>query len=297
MPFARRVTAALIPTLPTLTKWRTASSPLHCRYATRPTSIVRVFPSTAIPTPSSKRDGIPYVRPKSMPVPSGMVASSVAAPARMSPSTVSLIVPSPPTATTRPAPSRAACSASVEMWPGPVESSVSPLRPRPAARCASSGQRRPVTPLSDAGLTKKAGPLMVGGDGRERDTRHPVDRRAELVVGDPLELALDDDVADGEEAARLHLSQGAEREEDRSLHLDGEDAPVRPALVLLAVGVVEDVARDDRADVHRLAELLRRVDRAVDQLPVGGGAMRLPHVGLHRSVLRHRGQRDNQVAE
>ena len=44
---------------------------------------------------------------------------------------------------------------------------------------------------------------MVGGNGRERDARHPVDRRAELVVGDPRELALDDDVADREEAAIL----------------------------------------------------------------------------------------------
>src|SRR3954469_1710194 len=248
-------------------------------------------------TASSKRDGIPYVRPKSMPVPSGMVASSVAAPARISPSTVSLIVPSPPTATTRPAPSRAACSASVEMWPGPVESSVSPLRPRPAARCASSGQRRPVTPLSEAGLTRNLVPLMVGGDGRERDTRHPVDRRAKLVVGDPLELALDDDVAHGEKAARLDLSQSAEREEDRSLHLDREDAAVGPALVLLAVGVVEDVARDDRADVDRLAELLREVHRPVDELPVGGRAVRLLDVGLHGAVLRHGGEGDDHVAE
>src|SRR4029077_17747616 len=100
---------------------------------------------------------------------------------------------------------------------------VSPLSPSPAARCASSGQRRPVTPLSDAGLTRKTVPLMgFRSDGRERDARHPVDGGAELVVGDPLELALDDDVADGEEAARLDLPKRAEREEDRSLHLHRE---------------------------------------------------------------------------
>jgi hypothetical protein len=46
-------------------------------------------------------------------------------------------------------------------------------------------------------------------------------------------------------------SERAEREQDRRLHLDGEDPAIRPALVLPAVGVVEDVARDDRADVDR----------------------------------------------
>src|SRR4051812_40917174 len=139
------------------------------------------------------------------------------------------------------------------MWPRAVERSVSPLSPRPAARCASSGQRRPVTPLSDAGFTRKTVSLMVGGDGRERDAGHPVDRASELVVRNSLELALDDDVADREEAAGLHLPQCAEREEDCGLHLHREDSAVRPALVLLAVRVVEDVARDDRPDVDRLA--------------------------------------------
>jgi len=52
--------------------------------------------------------------------------------------------------------------------------SVSPERPRPFALWTSSGQRLPVTPLSDAGLTTKT-VLMACGDGREADARHPYD--------------------------------------------------------------------------------------------------------------------------
>jgi hypothetical protein len=40
-------------------------------------------------------------------------------------------------------------------------------------------------------------------DRRQRDARHPVDRGAQLVVGDPRELVADDDVADREQAPRL----------------------------------------------------------------------------------------------
>jgi hypothetical protein len=69
--------------------------------------------------------------------------------------TVSFSVPSPPTATTSSAPPRAACSASSIRCPGRSEKNVSPSRPSPAARCASSGQRFPVEPLLDAGLTRK----------------------------------------------------------------------------------------------------------------------------------------------
>ena len=76
------------------------------------------------------------------------------------------------------------------------------MRPAAAAARAISGQRRPVDPLADAGLTRKT-VLMLGGDGRERDARHAVDGRTELLVGDALELALDHDVADGQQAARL----------------------------------------------------------------------------------------------
>src|SRR5689334_18918682 len=210
-----------------------------------------------------------------MPVPRGIVASSGLPPARTTPFTTSFSVPSPPTATTSSAPSRTACSASSVSCPGRSEKSVSPARPSASARRASSGQRLPVAPPADAGLTRKTARPLIGGRGREGDARHPVDGGAQLLVRDPLELALDHDVADGEEAARVHLAQRAEGEEHRRLHLDREDPPVGPALVLAVVRVVEDVARHDGPDVQRLADLLGSVYRAVHETPVRGGAVRL----------------------
>ena len=50
------------------------------------------------------------------------------------------------------------------------------------------------------------------------------DRGAKLLVGDALELPLDDDVADGQQAARLDAAQCGDREQCRCFHLDGEDA-------------------------------------------------------------------------
>src|SRR3954454_25328874 len=146
---------------------------------------------------------MPYVRPKSIPVPSGIVARSTSRSAI--PFTTSFSVPSPPTATTSDAPASAACRPSSVRWPGRSEKNVSPVRPRRAARCASSGHRLPVRPLSDAGLTRKT-VLLVGDSDVEGDLRHAVDRRAQLVVGDALEPALYDDVADGQQAPRLHAA-------------------------------------------------------------------------------------------
>src|SRR5262249_3872604 len=154
-------------------------------------------------------------------VPSGIVATCASLLDRTSPLTTSLSVPSPPTETSRSAPSRAARSASSISWRGCSERYVSPSSPSCAARCASCGQRFPVAPLPDAGLTRKA-VLMAGSDRREPDAGHPVDGGAQLVVGDPLELALDDDVAHREQAPCLHLAQRAEREKDCGLHLDAE---------------------------------------------------------------------------
>src|SRR3954468_5117290 len=171
-----------------------------------------------------------------MPVPSGIVATSAAPPERRIPFTTSFSVPSPPTATSSAAPSRTARSASSIRCPGRSEKSASPRSPSPSARWASSGQRLPVAPPSDAGLTRKTVLMGAGGGGRECDARHPVDGAAQFLVSDPLELALDDDVADREQAAGVHLAERAEREEDRSLHLDREDAAVGPALVLAFVG-------------------------------------------------------------
>src|SRR5438105_10185165 len=162
-----------------------------------------------------------------MPVPSGIVASSTPSRSAM-PFTTSFSVPSPPTATTRRAPPSTAPRASSIKCPGCSEKSVSPSSPSADARRASSGQRFPVAPLLDAGLTKKT-VLMVGGRDVERDARHAVDGGAQLVVADPLELALDDDVADGQEAAGLDAADRSDREQRRCLHLAGERAARRPA--------------------------------------------------------------------
>src|SRR5581483_4820849 len=170
------------------------------------------------------------------------------------PFTTSFSVPSPPTATTRAAPPATALRASSVSWPGRSENSVSPASPSCSARWASCGQRRPVRPLSDAGLTRKTVLMVVDGD-VERDPRHAVDGRPQLLVGDARELALDDDVADGQQAGRLDAADRRHREERRRLHLDGEHAARRPALVLALVGVVEEVAGDDRPDVELLADL------------------------------------------
>src|SRR5579862_2127881 len=250
-----------------------------------------------------------------MPVPSGTIASSGRGSARIRPFTTSLSVPSPPTATTSEAPPLAACSASSIRWPGCSERNASPSSPSVAARLARSGHRLPVTPLSDAGLTRntvssggaertgrsrsgrRRKRRLGGGDGGEADTGHPVDRGTELVVADPRELALDDDVADRQQAARIDAAQRAEREQDRRLHLDSEDAALRPAPVLARVGVVEDVARDDRPDVHRLVQLLRRVHGGVDELEARRRAVRLLHVRVRRPVLGDRADRDDHVAE
>src|SRR4051794_17735727 len=223
-------------------------------------------PSSAVRIASSKREPILNVRAKSRPVPRGTTASSgPTTPA--TPFTTSLTVPSPPT-TTSSSYSCAACAASWVISPAAEETSTSPFRPSCAARCASSGQRRPVEPPADAGLTRKTvRALMTGGRGRERDPRHPVDPGLQLAVGDPREDALDGDVRHGERAARLRAAQRCDGEERRRLHLDREHAARRPALVLALVRVVEEVARHDRADVELLADLLRHVHGAVDQLP------------------------------
>src|SRR5512133_4368173 len=159
-----------------------------------------------------------YVLTKSQPVPRGITATSTSSRPAI-PFTTSLTVPSPPTITSRRAPASAASLASSPSCPGRSESRASPRSPREAALCASSGQRRPVAPFSDAGLTRKTTSLM-GRDGRQRDPSHPVDRCAQVVVGDPRELLADDDVAHGEQAAGLDPTQRADREQHRRLHLD-----------------------------------------------------------------------------
>src|SRR3954447_20140605 len=224
--------------------------------------------------------GMPSARTKSSPVPRGRMPSSgsgVRVEERR-PFATSCTVPSPPTATTIEAPSSAAWRASSASPPGPVLCATSRSIPKSRAWRSSSGQRLPVAPFADAGLTRKTVCALVtvtGGPGRERQLGHLVDGPLHVLVRDPDELALDDDVADDQQAARPDLAERADREEHGRLHLDGKDAAVRPAAVLARVGVVEDVAGDDRADPHLLAELLRAVHGAVNELPVGRRRVRL----------------------
>src|SRR5438876_84664 len=64
------------------------------------------------------------------------------------------------------------------------------------------------------------------------------------------------------------------------------------------IRVVERVRGGDRAHAHRLVELLRRVDGAMDELPVGGRAVWVAaDVVAGGSVGRHSGQSHDQVAE
>src|SRR6476646_3522270 len=222
-----------MPALPTFANQETPSAPSQRRKVARPRSIVRTVPESATSIARSGLCGMPSERAKSQPVPRGITAIST--PSRCAiPFTTSCTEPSPPTTTSRSAPSSAARRASSVSSPAAREKRTSPLRPAAAARCEISGQRLPVEPLADAGLTRKtvfsASVLLVGRDRRERDARHPVDRSAELVVRDALELTLDDDVADGQQAAGLHSAQRADGEERGGLHLDGEHSTLRPAL-------------------------------------------------------------------
>src|SRR5919201_3368910 len=127
--------------------------------------------------------------------------------------------------------------------------STSPLKPRSAAARAISGQRLPVAPLSEAGFTRNA-ISVIGRDRGQRDARHAVDSRLEILVGDARELAADDDVADGEQASGLDAAERADREDDGGFHLDRQDPALRPPLVALRVWVVERVARGDGADAQ-----------------------------------------------
>ncbi len=266
----------------------------------RPTSIVRTRPSRATSSAASSRVGIRTLRAKSLPVPSGddRELDAVGHPIPMSPSTTSWTVPSPPTTTSLVAPPSTASRARSPRCPGRSLWSVFPSSPAAAARRASSGHRRPVEPFAAAGLTRKT---RFPGSAREapgssrvftslpsrwrfRDAKAPgysavttcrassvIWSTAErhLVVGDADELALDDHVRDDEHAAGLDPPQCAQGEEDGRLHLHREDPTLRPAARQPLIGLVEDVARDDRADADGLAELLCLVHRLVDEPEVG----------------------------
>ena len=92
--------------------------------------------------------------------------------------------------------------------------------------------------------------------------------------------------------------QRGECEERRGLHLDGEDAALRPALVLAPVRVVEEVARDDRPHAERLVRVLGDVHGLVDELPARRRAVRLAADEMRGGrVRRHGRDRDDEVAE
>src|SRR5262249_28834613 len=208
-----------------------------------------------------------------------MTASSTPVASRI-PFTTSFTEPSPPTTTSRLAPPSTASVARPVSLPGASEISASPSSPRAAARCAISGHRLPVEPPAAAGFTRKTVrpglmAVLARGRGGQGDVRHAIDSRAQLVVRDAYELALDDDVADGEQASALDAADCCEREEGGGLHLHREDAAFRPPLVLTLVGVVEEIARDDRPDAERLVGVLRDVDGFVDELPARRRAVRL----------------------
>ena len=131
----------------------------------------------------------------------------------------------------------------------------------------------------------------------QRQFGHLVDGVLHLLVRDPDELPLDHDVGDDEHAPRLDLPERPEREEDRRLHLDGQDPALRPAARQPGIGLVEDVARDDGAHPDRLAQLLRLVHRLVHQPEVGRRRVGLAaDVVGRRRVGRRRGERDDQVS-
>ena len=144
---------------------------------------------------------------------------------------------------------------------------MSPSSPRCAARCAISGQRLPVAPLSDAGLTRKTVSLMTGV-AVARATR-VIRSTAAFISSSVIRLNSPSTTMSltVEQAAGLHAAERADGEERGGLHLDGEHTALRPALVLALVRVVEEVARDDRADVHLLAHLLRRRGRRRGSAP------------------------------
>ena len=102
-----------------------------------------------------------------------------------------------------------------------------------------------------------------------------------------------------EQAGGLDPAQGRDREEDRRLHLDAQDAAVGPALRAARVGVVERARGDARADAELRAVVLGLVHGGVHELEVGRGGVRLAtRVGEHRAVARRRRRsRAIEVAE
>ena len=104
-------------------------------------------------------------------------------------------------------------------------------------------------------------------------------------------------VADGQHAAGAHAAQLGEAEERRGLHLDRERRTrgIGSGIGVVAVRIVEEVGRDDRA-APRAAVALRGRGQRVGQRPVGGDSL----AGAERparAVVADRFLRDDHVAE
>ena len=172
-----------------------------------------------------------------------------------------------------------------------------PSSPRCAARCAISGQRLPGRAVVRRRVDEEDG---VANEVAVASATRVIRSTAAFISSSEIRLNSPSTTMSltTQQAARLDAAERADGEERRGLHLDREHAALRPALVLPVVRVVEEVARDDRADVHLLAHLLGDVDGAVDQLPARGRAVRLVADEVHRGrVGGDRGERDDHVAE
>ena len=298
----RWATAPLIPAPATLAKYASAVRSVPGRKVARPASIGArpAAPARRRPQPRACA-GCRRLRTKSLPVPRGSIASSTSSRARPS----SRSRPRSPCRRRRrrraarrrrrPPPARQLGEVAGRLGDERVARSAE--RRRPAL--ASSGQRRPVDAVRRRRVDEEDGAangLAVAVASATRVIRSTAARSSssEMRLNSPsttMSLTVSRQPAWTPRSAPT-------REQRRGLHLDREDAALRPALVLALVRVVEEVARDDRADVHRLAHLLRGVDGAVDQLPARGRAVRLVRDEVHRGrVGGHGGERDDQVAE
>ena len=180
-------------------RWRRSASPRR-RPASRNVDAAEVDPSrrrrsSATRTASSKRVGMPCVRPKSWPVPVGQHGELGAGAG----DAVHDLVQRPVAADDDEQLARraAASRASSVRWPGPLREqrlAVEPELRAPAAR--SFGQRFAGRAVRARRVDEEDGPLAhaasrasrgVSTRDVEREPRHPVDGGPQLLVGDPRE--------------------------------------------------------------------------------------------------------------
>ena len=127
---------------------------------------------------------------------------------------------------------------------------------------ARRGARRRQGARPDLRPLERVSVATVGDGDTRRRAHHRVDAALQLLVADPLDSRVAvDEVADRHHRQRLDAADRGERVEHRRLHLDAEVAAVAASGAIdRRVGVVEDGARHDRADVHRRALLAAERD-------------------------------------